>query len=258
VTSPDRAATPRTTTPSPAGGAPTLTRFTSTSVLIRGITTAQAHYLTDQVTAHITELTIDSAAIPTGSADRGVDVQHGIGSLLITHPHITKLIPTLTGLLNTPPPPTPATTTPAATAGAVTHHIIPVTYNGDDLTHAATTVNLTAIELAAAHARTLWRVDAIGFAPGFAYLTPEGPDQDLWSRLPRHATPRQQVPAGSVAVAAGRSAIYPASMPGGWNLLGATTVTLFDPTNTHNPALFTPGDTLTFHPHVVHTPEDTR
>ncbi len=63
-----------------------------------------------------------------------------------------------------------------------------------------------------------------GFAPGFAYLT--GLDPAL--ELPRRATPRTRVPAGSVAIAAAYSAVYPTASPGGWHLIGRTAAVLFD------------------------------
>ena len=63
-----------------------------------------------------------------------------------------------------------------------------------------------------------------GFAPGFAYL--EGGDPRL--TVPRLATPRTLVPAGSVGLAGGYSGIYPRSSPGGWQLIGHTDVALWD------------------------------
>ena len=63
----------------------------------------------------------------------------------------------------------------------------------------------------------------LGFAPGFAYL---GGLPGSWS--PRRATPRERVPAGSVAIAGEHSGVYPRSMPGGWNLIGRTDQELFD------------------------------
>src|SRR6266542_1747962 len=75
-----------------------------------------------------------------------------------------------------------------------------------------------------------------GFAPGFAYLTGLPPE----CAVPRLATPRPRVPAGSVGLAARYAAIYPGASPGGWLLVGRTEVRLFD-VDADPPALLTPG-----------------
>jgi inhibitor of KinA len=81
----------------------------------------------------------------------------------------------------------------------------------------------------------------IGFAPGFPYIGP----LPATLTLPRRATPRPAVPAGSVALAAGFTGIYPARLPGGWHLIGQTDLVLFDPQRTP-PALLQPGDRVQF------------
>jgi KipI family sensor histidine kinase inhibitor len=65
--------------------------------------------------------------------------------------------------------------------------------------------------------------------------------------LPRRAEPRTRVPCGSVAIAAGQTAIYPTETPGGWHLIGRTRVKPFDPARPQ-PFLFSPGDTVRFRP----------
>ena len=95
----------------------------------------------------------------------------------------------------------------------------------------------------AAHAAATYTVAFCGFAPGFAYLT--GLPAAL--RLPRRATPRPRVPAGSVAIAGELSAVYPTASPGGWHLLGRTDVALFD-VDRDPPALLTPGTIVRFEP----------
>ncbi|GIH05829.1 allophanate hydrolase [Rhizocola hellebori] len=80
-----------------------------------------------------------------------------------------------------------------------------------------------------------------GFTPGFAYLT--GLEERY--QLPRLDSPRPNVPAGSVAVAGPYAGIYPRSSPGGWQLLGHTEVTMFDPLRAE-PALLTPGTRVRF------------
>jgi len=81
-------------------------------------------------------------------------------------------------------------------------------------------------------------VRMLGFLPGFAYLgdLPEG------LRVPRLKTPRAKVPAGSVAIANANCGVYPWESPGGWNLIGRTPISLFDPENSAHPAWFEPGD----------------
>jgi len=98
---------------------------------------------------------------------------------------------------------------------------IPVRYGNDggpDLLAVAEATGLTPAQVVEAHASATYRVLFLGFAPGFAYLGP------LPSELviPRRASPRVRVPAGSVAIAGSYTAIYPIDSPGGWHLLGAT------------------------------------
>jgi inhibitor of KinA len=88
-----------------------------------------------------------------------------------------------------------------------------------------------------------YRVLMIGFAPGYPYI---GPLPSLLN-VPRRATPRAAVPAGSVAIAAGMAGIYPARLPGGWHLIGRTTAKLFDPARAE-PSLLRAGDLAQFKP----------
>lgn len=121
---------------------------------------------------------------------------------------------------------------------------IPVRYGGTfgpDLEEAAASLGLSAAELVTLHCAEPYRVMMIGFAPGFPYI---GPLPDALS-LPRRSTPRAAVPAGSVAIAAGLTGIYPARLPGGWHLIGHTELQLFDPYGSP-PALLAPGDYVRF------------
>ena len=104
--------------------------------------------------------------------------------------------------------------------------VIPVVYDGPDLAQVATNTGLTAAEVIAAHTGTPWQAAFVGFAPGFAYLI--GGDPRL--RVARHPQSRPRVPAGSVALAGEYSAVYPRESPGGWQLIGRTTATLWDET----------------------------
>ncbi len=129
----------------------------------------------------------------------------------------------------------------AAPAGRV--HEIAVRYDGEDLPDVAGRTGLDVPEVVARHAAPLYTVACLGFSRGFPYL--EGLDPVLW--LPRRASPRARVPAGSVAVAAEQAGIYPQATPGGWHLLGTTDAVLFDE-SAEPPALLAPGDRVRFVP----------
>ena len=111
-----------------------------------------------------------------------------------------------------------------APASAARLHEIPVWYAGADLASVAQACRLSIAEVIELHSAGEYRVGAIGFAPGFAYLG------ELSERLvlPRLATPRTRVPAGSLAIAERQTAIYPQASPGGWHLLGLCPWKLFD------------------------------
>lgn len=97
--------------------------------------------------------------------------------------------------------------------------------SGPDLPRIAEHSGLTEAEIISLHSDVSYRVYAIGFAPGFAYLG----DVDPRIATPRLATPRQRVPRGAVAIADRQTAVYPAASPGGWNLIGLCPLRLFDP-----------------------------
>jgi len=120
---------------------------------------------------------------------------------------------------------------------------IPVKYDGGDLAELAEKLGLSVDEVVALHSGAEYTVVAVGFLPGFPYLT--GCPEKL--RVPRRATPRVVVPAGSVAIAGGLTGIYPVESPAGWHLLGRTNARLFDP-DAAKPALLTPGDRVVFEP----------
>jgi KipI family sensor histidine kinase inhibitor len=111
-------------------------------------------------------------------------------------------------------------------ASSSRHVEIPVAFDGDDLVEVAATTGLSPGRVVAALVGCELRVAFVGFAPGFGYLTGLPPEL---AGLPRRATPRLEVPAGALALAGGFAGVYPRSSPGGWNLLGRTDMTLFDP-----------------------------
>lgn len=121
---------------------------------------------------------------------------------------------------------------------------LPVFYSresGPDLELLAENAGLSVDQVIALHQQTEYRVYAIGFAPGFAYLG----EVDSKIAAPRLATPRQRVPKGAVAIADRQTAVYPAPSPGGWNLIGLCPTPMFDPNS--DPSMpVSVGDTVRF------------
>ncbi len=104
---------------------------------------------------------------------------------------------------------------------------IPVVYGGEfgpDLDELCQQLGISQDTFIELHTGRDYVVDMVGFTPGFAFVG--GLDEQL--RVPRREDPRQLVPAGSIAVADGRTGMYAVASPGGWNLVGRTPFTLFD------------------------------
>ncbi|MFP2768876.1 5-oxoprolinase subunit PxpB [Oceanisphaera sp. KMM 10153] len=123
---------------------------------------------------------------------------------------------------------------------------LPVWYHpsvGPDLARLEQHTGLDTDRIIELHSGHCYRVFALGFAPGFAFMgTLPAPLE-----LPRHDSPRPRVPAGSVAIAGRQTAVYPSVTPGGWNLLGRTPTRLFDPTS-RQLSLLRAGDRVRFAP----------
>ena len=120
---------------------------------------------------------------------------------------------------------------------------VPVRYDGADLADVAIAAGLTVTAVIELHSTAEYVAAFCGFSPGFAYL--RGLPRAL--QLPRRATPRTSVPAGSVAIASEYAAVYPRASPGGWHLVGTTDAVLFDPA-ADPPALIQPGTAVRFAP----------
>jgi inhibitor of KinA len=121
---------------------------------------------------------------------------------------------------------------------------IPVCYGnqyGEDLEALALAHELTPQQVIDLHSAPLYRVQMLGFAPGFAYLA--GLDPRLVT--PRRANPRTRVAAGSVAIGGELTGIYPLELPGGWHLIGRSPVRMFD-AFAQPPALLSIGDHVRF------------
>jgi KipI family sensor histidine kinase inhibitor len=120
-------------------------------------------------------------------------------------------------------------------------HRIPVVYDGPDLEEVAAALGLSPPQVVEFHGRPIYRVFLVGFVPGWAYLGPLADELVL----PRRAVPRTQVAAGSVAIAGQQTGVYPLVSPGGWHLIGRTSVKLFLP-DSDPPSLFRAGDRVKF------------
>jgi len=124
--------------------------------------------------------------------------------------------------------------------------VVPVCYGGawgPDLDVVARFATCSPAEVIAIHAAPIYRVYMLGFVAGFAYMGSVDPR----IAIPRHATPRLQVPAGSVGIAGQQTGVYPSVTPGGWHLVGRTPLSPFDPTRAE-PFLFRAGDRVQFRP----------
>ena len=122
---------------------------------------------------------------------------------------------------------------------------VPVCYDGPygpDLGDVAAFAKCSTEEVIALHLALEYRVFVVGFVPGFGYMAPVDPRL----AVPRRTSPRLKVPAGSVAVAAGQTGVYPAETPGGWSLIGRCPVKPYDAERAE-PFLFHPGDRVRFH-----------
>jgi KipI family sensor histidine kinase inhibitor len=120
-------------------------------------------------------------------------------------------------------------------------HRIPVVYDGPDLEAVAETIRLSPQQIVEIHSQPIYRVFLVGFIPGWGYLGPL--PEEL--ALSRRAVPRIVVPAGSVAIAGRQTGIYPLPSPGGWHLIGRTSVKLFLP-DSDPPCLLRAGDRVKF------------
>lgn len=128
-------------------------------------------------------------------------------------------------------------------AHATRLHELPIWYGGEDLDDVAQRCLLSIAQVIELHTAVEYRVGAIGFAPGFAYLA----ELDARLALPRRASPRTAVPAGSLAIAERQTAIYPHRSPGGWHLIGCCPWPLFDVRQTP-PCPLALGDRVRFRP----------
>jgi inhibitor of KinA len=121
---------------------------------------------------------------------------------------------------------------------------VPVVYGGEggpDLAAVAVFGGCSEADVIRIHSEAIYRVYMLGFLPGFAYLAAV----DRRIAMPRLDTPRPRVAAGSVGIAGVQTAVYPCDTPGGWRIIGRTSVTMFDPARTA-PSSLSPGQRVKF------------
>ncbi len=145
----------------------------------------------------------------------------------------SELVSLVSGLLDQSPRETDAS--------MVREHSFEVCYDGADLDNVSSLTGFSVEEIIHRHSKAEYTVAFLGFSRSFPYLA--GLDPAI--TVPRLATPRTSVPAGSVGMGAGYTGIYPMSSPGGWQLLGHTDAVLFDATN-DPPSILTTGDLVRF------------
>jgi inhibitor of KinA len=121
---------------------------------------------------------------------------------------------------------------------------VPVSFgshDGPDLHFVAESSGLAVEEVIRIFLSKDYRVYMLGFLPGFAYMG----IVDERIAVPRRNSPRLAVPKGSVGIAGKQTGIYPQESPGGWQIIGNTSLDLFSP-DSASPSLFNPGDTVRF------------
>lgn len=199
-----------------------------------------AEVMSPELSASIHQI---SLRLQNSLGDRILNLTPAYTTLLIEYDLLqdtqASLLTRITPLLNNRPP-----DTPLADAEPIN---IPVYYDphttGPDLVALAEQKHCTVEDIIRRHCQQEYRVYALGFAPGFAYMGETHPDL----QVTRLETPRARVPAGSVAIADNQTAIYPIDSPGGWRLLGRTPMKLFN-VQADPPALLQPGQRVRFHP----------
>lgn len=182
-----------------------------------------------------------AAALDAANPPGLLDVVPSYRTLLVSFDLVETDGETLTDLILTL-----ATTSQANPAAAGREVVFPVVYGGEfgpDLPDVAAYTGLDPDEVCARHAGATYRVATMGFSPGFGFFVGMPPELTV----PRRSSPRTRVPKGSVAIGGAQTGIYPDVLPGGWNIIGRTPLTMFD-VSRPEPFLIKPGDTVRFSP----------
>ncbi len=198
--------------------------------------------LDDLAAAHRLGAYIEAGRDAGGGPAGVVEAVVGFGNLVIHldphRTHVEEIVSWLSTLaLDGPSPPVED-----RSARGPRLVVVATTFDGPDLTGVAGALGTTRRSVIASLCGSDLEVAFVGFAPGFPYLT--GLPAEL-AAVTRRLTPRPSVPAGSVAVAGGFASVYPQETPGGWMLIGRTSLPLFDRTRPPY-ALLRPGDTVRF------------
>ena len=114
---------------------------------------------------------------------------------------------------------------------------------GQDLSDMEKLTGLDRDEIIASHSATDYKIYMLGFLPGFVYLG--GLDKRI--EVPRLKTPRVKICKGAVGIGGNQTGIYPMDSPGGWRLMGATPIDLYDE-NRETPILLAAGEYIRFVP----------
>jgi inhibitor of KinA len=181
------------------------------------------------------------AALRSASLDSVVDITPAYTTILLTFDPLTldrtmavkQVAPVLGNAADAAPPPARHIETPVCYAPEF----------APDLADVAAHHAITPEEVVRRHSTQAYRVEFLGFSPGFAYLAGL-PDSLVTPRLDR---PRPRVPAGSVAIGGGQTGIYPHATPGGWRIIGRTPLAVFDAAR-EAPAMLAIGDEVRFVP----------
>ena len=124
---------------------------------------------------------------------------------------------------------------------------VPVCYDeefAEDLPELAEKGGVSVAEAIQLHSGRDYRVYAMGFCAGYAYMG----DVAQPLRQPRRSSPRTRMPKGCVAVADFMTCVYPLAMPGGWHIIGRCPIPFFTPEDQENPTLVKGGDVVRFYP----------
>src|SRR5579863_3663164 len=128
-----------------------------------------------------------------------------------THSEMDALLRDRLAVATHQPPPEPRTVE------------IPVCYGGEfgpDLNDVAGHCSLTPAQVVELHSAADYLVYFVGFSTCFPYLGGLPPQL----ATPRLSAPRKLVPAGSIGIAGAQAGIYPIASPGGWRLIGRTSL----------------------------------
>jgi len=103
---------------------------------------------------------------------------------------------------------------------------IPICYDKEfalDIDKISKSTGLSNSSIKKIHLNQIYRVNMIGFIPGFVYM--KNLNDQL--KISRKKNPRLTVPEGSIGIADNMCGIYNIQSPGGWNILGRTPLSFF-------------------------------